>query len=119
MGDGDGIDVFQLQRGFFEGFADDGEHVFDVGAAGDFGDDAAIAPQVKLNCVATTLLRARLLRTTEAAVSSQVDSIPRIVIGSRAQTLAASGRLMNLALWVLWLGQQFWLSARRLARSWC
>jgi len=42
VGDGDGVDLVEGEVGLLEGFAEDGEDVLDVGAAGDFGDDAAV-----------------------------------------------------------------------------
>ena len=42
VGDGDGVEVLDFEFGVLEGFVDDGEDGFDVGAGGDFGDDSAV-----------------------------------------------------------------------------
>src|SRR4051812_26444088 len=42
MRDGDGVDVRETASGRCERFADDGQGVFDVRAAGDFRDDAPV-----------------------------------------------------------------------------
>ena len=42
VGDGDGVDLGPMEAGSDERLVDDGEDGFDVGASGDFGDDAAV-----------------------------------------------------------------------------
>ena len=42
MGDGDGVDLVPIEVGVMERLVDDGKNSFDVGAGGDFGDDATV-----------------------------------------------------------------------------
>lgn len=43
VGDGDSIDIGDLELGFFKRLVDDGEDSLDVRASGDFGDYAAVS----------------------------------------------------------------------------